>query len=45
LRFSEASGSSLTEKLKLLERLIQSSRAEEAASELHLSALLEMVDM
>lgn len=43
LRFSEASGSSLTEKLKLLERLIQSSRAEEAASELHLSALLEMV--
>ncbi|XP_028629749.1 germinal-center associated nuclear protein [Grammomys surdaster] len=45
LRFSELSDTSLTEKLKHLERLIQSSRAEEAASELHLSTLLEMVDI
>ncbi|XP_034380107.1 germinal-center associated nuclear protein [Arvicanthis niloticus] len=45
LRFSEVSDTSLTEKLKRLERLIQSSRAEEAASELHLSTLLEMVDI
>lgn len=45
VRFSEASNTSLTEKLKHLERLIQSSRAEEAASELHLSALLDMVDI
>lgn len=45
LRFSEASDTSLTEKLEHLERLIQSSRAEAAASELHLSTLLEMVDI
>lgn len=45
VRFSEASDTSLTEKLKRLERLIQSSRAEESASELHLSALLDMVDI
>ncbi|XP_031204641.1 germinal-center associated nuclear protein isoform X2 [Mastomys coucha] len=45
LRFSEPLDTSLTERLRHLERLIQSSRAEEAASELHLSALLDMVDM
>ncbi|XP_047419837.1 germinal-center associated nuclear protein isoform X3 [Sciurus carolinensis] len=45
LQFSEVRGTSLTERLKHLERLIQSSREEEVASELHLSALLDMVDI
>ncbi|XP_064135664.1 germinal-center associated nuclear protein isoform X1 [Loxodonta africana] len=45
LQPSEAMGVSLTERLKHLERLIQSSREEEAASELHLSVLLDMVDI
>ncbi|XP_069850965.1 germinal-center associated nuclear protein-like isoform X1 [Dipodomys merriami] len=45
LQLSEATSSSLTERLKHLERLIESSREEEAASELHLSALLDMVDI
>uniref|UniRef100_A0A8C0W5R3 Germinal-center associated nuclear protein n=1 Tax=Castor canadensis TaxID=51338 RepID=A0A8C0W5R3_CASCN len=45
LKFSEATGTSLTERLKHLERLIQSSREEDVASELHLSALLDMVDI
>ncbi|KAM6222734.1 germinal-center associated nuclear protein [Rhynchocyon petersi] len=42
---SEAMGESLTERLKHLERLIRSSREEEVASEFHLSALLDMVDI
>ncbi|XP_006876177.1 PREDICTED: germinal-center associated nuclear protein [Chrysochloris asiatica] len=42
---SEVRGVSLTERLKHLERLIRSSREEEVASELHLSALLDMVDI
>ncbi|XP_039078077.1 germinal-center associated nuclear protein [Hyaena hyaena] len=45
LQFSEATGTSVTERLKHLERLMQSSREEEVASELHLSALLDMVDI
>lgn len=45
LQLSEARGTSLTERLKHLERLIRSSREEEVASELHLSALLDMVDI
>ncbi|XP_007946869.1 germinal-center associated nuclear protein [Orycteropus afer afer] len=45
LQPSEATDVSLTERLKHLERLIQSSREEEVASELHLSALLDMVDI
>ncbi|XP_048202018.1 germinal-center associated nuclear protein [Perognathus longimembris pacificus] len=45
LQLSETVGTSLTERLKHLERLIQSSREEEVASELHLSALLDMVDI
>ncbi|VTJ69484.1 Hypothetical predicted protein [Marmota monax] len=45
LQQSEATGTSLTERLKHLERLIRSSREEEVASELHLSALLDMVDI
>ncbi|XP_012586712.1 PREDICTED: germinal-center associated nuclear protein, partial [Condylura cristata] len=40
-----AMGASLTERLEHLERLIRSSREESAASELHLSALLDMVDI
>ncbi|XP_036304113.1 germinal-center associated nuclear protein isoform X2 [Pipistrellus kuhlii] len=44
-QLSEATGTSLTERLKHLERLIRSSREEEIASELHLSALLDMVDI
>ncbi|XP_075398295.1 germinal-center associated nuclear protein isoform X2 [Tenrec ecaudatus] len=42
---SEVKGASLTERLKHLERLIQSSKEEEVASELHLSTLLDMVDI
>uniref|UniRef100_A0AC11D7G7 Minichromosome maintenance complex component 3 associated protein n=1 Tax=Ovis aries TaxID=9940 RepID=A0AC11D7G7_SHEEP len=45
LQLSEATGTSLTERLKHLERLIQSSREEDIVSELHLSALLDMVDI
>ncbi|XP_004842601.1 germinal-center associated nuclear protein [Heterocephalus glaber] len=45
LQLSEETDTSLTERLKYLERLIQSSREEELASELHLSALLDMVDI
>lgn len=45
LQVSQATGTSLTERLKHLERLIRSSREEEVASELHLSALLDMVDI
>ncbi|XP_005375988.1 PREDICTED: germinal-center associated nuclear protein isoform X1 [Chinchilla lanigera] len=45
LQLSETTDTSLTERLKHLERLIQSSREEEVASELHLSALLDMVDI
>ncbi|XP_035138910.3 germinal-center associated nuclear protein isoform X2 [Callithrix jacchus] len=45
LQLSEVTGTCLTERLKHLERLIQSSREEEVASELHLSALLDMVDI
>ncbi|XP_047654463.1 germinal-center associated nuclear protein isoform X3 [Phacochoerus africanus] len=45
LHVSEARGTSLTEQLKHLERLIRSSREEEVASELQLSALLDMVDI
>ncbi|KAJ8793652.1 hypothetical protein J1605_003660 [Eschrichtius robustus] len=45
LQMSEATGTSLTERLKHLERLIWSSREEDVASELHLSALLDMVDI
>uniref|UniRef100_A0A8D2K3D2 Germinal-center associated nuclear protein n=1 Tax=Theropithecus gelada TaxID=9565 RepID=A0A8D2K3D2_THEGE len=45
LQLSEATGTCLTERLKHLERLIRSSREEEVASELHLSALLDMVDI
>ncbi|KAF6120263.1 minichromosome maintenance complex component 3 associated protein [Phyllostomus discolor] len=44
-QLSEATGTSLTERLKHLERLIRSSREEDVASELHLSALLDMVDI
>ncbi|KAK1344242.1 hypothetical protein QTO34_014807 [Cnephaeus nilssonii] len=44
-QLSEATGTSLTERLKHLERLIRSSREEEIASELHISALLDMVDI
>ncbi|XP_004697334.1 germinal-center associated nuclear protein [Echinops telfairi] len=42
---SEVKSGSLTERLKHLERLIQSSKEEEVASELHLSTLLDMVDI
>ncbi|XP_004429738.1 PREDICTED: germinal-center associated nuclear protein [Ceratotherium simum simum] len=45
LQLSEATDTSLTERLKHLERLIRSSKEEEVASELHLSALLDMVDI
>ncbi|XP_066115234.1 germinal-center associated nuclear protein isoform X1 [Saccopteryx bilineata] len=45
LQLSEATGTSLTERLKHLERLIRSSREEEVASELHLSAVVDMVDI
>ncbi|XP_012635523.2 germinal-center associated nuclear protein [Microcebus murinus] len=45
LQLTEATGTSLTERLKHLERLIQSSREEEVASALHLSTLLDMVDI
>ncbi|XP_012665735.1 germinal-center associated nuclear protein [Otolemur garnettii] len=45
LQLAAATGTSLTERLKHLERLIQSSRDEEVASALHLSALLDMVDI
>uniref|UniRef100_A0A8C6RUG5 Minichromosome maintenance complex component 3 associated protein n=1 Tax=Nannospalax galili TaxID=1026970 RepID=A0A8C6RUG5_NANGA len=45
LQLSKASDVSLTERLEHLERLIRSSREEEVASELHLSALLDMVDI
>ncbi|XP_009232349.4 germinal-center associated nuclear protein [Pongo abelii] len=45
LQLSEATGTCLGERLKHLERLIRSSREEEVASELHLSALLDMVDI
>ncbi|XP_006893986.1 PREDICTED: germinal-center associated nuclear protein [Elephantulus edwardii] len=45
LQSSEAVGSSLTDRLKHLERLLQSSREEEVTSEFHLSALLDMVDI
>ncbi|XP_029069741.1 germinal-center associated nuclear protein [Monodon monoceros] len=45
LQMSEATGTSVTERLKRLERLIRSSREEDVASELHLSALLDMVDI
>ncbi|XP_014389420.1 PREDICTED: germinal-center associated nuclear protein-like [Myotis brandtii] len=45
LQLSEATGTSLTERLKHLERLIRSSREEEIASELHISTLLDMVDI
>ncbi|XP_059777746.1 germinal-center associated nuclear protein isoform X2 [Balaenoptera ricei] len=45
LQMSEATGTSLTQRLKHLERLIWSSREEDVASELHLSALLDMVDI
>ncbi|KAM5281214.1 germinal-center associated nuclear protein [Ctenodactylus gundi] len=41
----EVTGPSFTEQLEHLERLIRSSREEEIASELHLSALLDMVDI
>ncbi|KAK2501949.1 hypothetical protein MC885_014224 [Smutsia gigantea] len=44
-QLSKATGTSLTERLKHLESLLQSSREEEVASELHLSALLDMVDI
>ncbi|XP_057553938.1 germinal-center associated nuclear protein isoform X2 [Hippopotamus amphibius kiboko] len=45
VQLSEATGTSLTEQLTHLERLIRSSREEDVASELHLSALLDMVDI
>lgn len=45
LRPSEGAGTSLTDRLAHLERLICSSKEEEVASELHLSALLDMVDI
>ncbi|XP_045859466.1 germinal-center associated nuclear protein isoform X2 [Meles meles] len=45
LHLSEAAGPSVSDRLKHLERLMQSSREEEVASELHLSALLDMVDI
>uniref|UniRef100_A0A452VNF4 Germinal-center associated nuclear protein n=1 Tax=Ursus maritimus TaxID=29073 RepID=A0A452VNF4_URSMA len=45
LQLSEATGTSVSERLEHLERLMQSSREEEVASELHLSALLDMVDI
>lgn len=45
LQFSKISDMSLTGRLKHLERLIRSSREEDVASELHLSALLDMVDI
>ncbi|XP_047573634.1 germinal-center associated nuclear protein isoform X3 [Lutra lutra] len=45
LQLSEATGTSVSERLKHLERLMQSSKEEEVASELHLSALLDMVDI
>ncbi|KAM7319048.1 hypothetical protein ACRRTK_022160 [Alexandromys fortis] len=45
LQFSEISDMSLTGRLKHLERLIRSSKEEDVASELHLSALLDMVDI
>lgn len=44
-QLSEATGTCLSERLKHLDRLIQSSREEEVASQLHLSALLDMVDI
>ncbi|XP_060054840.1 germinal-center associated nuclear protein isoform X2 [Erinaceus europaeus] len=43
-REPEAPGRSVTERLERLERLIRSSREEDAAAELHLAALLDMVD-
>ncbi|KAF6385115.1 minichromosome maintenance complex component 3 associated protein [Rhinolophus ferrumequinum] len=45
VQLSEATGTSLSERLRHLERLIQTSREEEVASELHLSVLLDMVDL
>lgn len=45
MQLSEATGTSLSERLRHLERLIQTSREEEVASELHLSVLLDMVDL
>lgn len=45
VQLSEATGPSLSERLRHLERLIQTSREEEVASELHLSVLLDMVDI
>lgn len=42
---AEAAGASLSERLRQLDRLMQTCREEEAASELHLSALLDMVDI
>ncbi|XP_064433735.1 germinal-center associated nuclear protein isoform X3 [Mirounga angustirostris] len=45
LQLSAATGTSMSERLKHLERLMRSSREEEVASELHLSALLDMVDI
>lgn len=41
----EPAGASVAERLQRLERLIRSSREEDAASERHLSALLDMVDI
>ncbi|XP_003463200.1 germinal-center associated nuclear protein isoform X2 [Cavia porcellus] len=45
LQLSEATDMSLTERLTHLEQLIQSSKEKEVASEFHLSALLDMVDI
>ncbi|XP_049641597.1 germinal-center associated nuclear protein [Suncus etruscus] len=45
LRPLEGAGTSLTDRVAHLERLICSSKEEEVASELHLSALLDMVDI
>lgn len=42
---SEGAGTGLTDRLAHLERLICSSKEEEVASEIHLSALLDMVDI
>ncbi|XP_076975364.1 germinal-center associated nuclear protein [Tamandua tetradactyla] len=45
LQPAEVTDTSLSERLKHLERLIRSSREEDVASELHLSVLLDMVDI
>lgn len=44
-QLSEVTGTSLSERLRHLKRLIRSTKEEEAASQLRLLALLDMVDI